>query len=121
MLVLANDAVIGRSLTTYGEWAEHELAHLRPHVPDGGTVVDVGANVGTHTLAFAKWAGEGRVVAIEAQPLVCGILAANCLLNDCRNVEVVNAVCAKREGWVSVEVECQSLDNVGGVSLAGET
>ena len=36
-------------------------------------------------------------------------------------MEVVNAVCGKREGWVSVEVECQSLDNVGGVSLVGET
>ena len=74
MLVLANDAVIGRSLTTYGEWAEHELAHLRPHVPDGGTVVDVGANVGTHTLAFAKWAGEGRVSLLRPNRSSAGFL-----------------------------------------------
>ena len=36
----------------------------------GTTVVDVGANIGTHTVPFSRWVGDGRVIAIEAQPAV---------------------------------------------------
>ena len=41
---------------------------LRPYVPAGGTVVDVGANVGFFTERFARWVGpRGRVIALEPE------------------------------------------------------
>src|SRR5882724_1205654 len=73
MLAFRSDQVIGRSLRLYGEWSEHELSYLRPYVPVGTTVIDVGAHIGTHALAFAQWVVSGSVIAVEPQPTVMSL------------------------------------------------
>jgi FkbM family methyltransferase len=115
MLAFRSDQVIGRSLRLYGEWSEHELSCLRPYVPAGTTVIDVGAHIGTHTLAFAQWVGSGSVIAVEPQPTAMCLLQANCLLNGITKVELVNAVCGGRPG----EAVVQSLDpsNLGATAF----
>jgi len=115
MLAFRSDQVIGRSLRLYGEWSEHELSCLRPYVPAGTTVIDVGAHIGTHTLAFAEWVASGSVIAVEPQPMVMCLLQANCLLNGITNVELVNAVCGGRPG----EAVVQSFDpsNLGATAF----
>jgi len=43
-----------------------EVNLLRGYVVEGGTVIDVGANIGFFTLNFAEWVGtSGQVLAIE--------------------------------------------------------
>lgn len=81
-----NDRFIGRSLDLYGEWCELELDLLRGFIRPGDTVVDVGANIGTHAVAFAGMVGKtGTVLAFEPQrlsfQLLCGNVALNCLTN----------------------------------------
>lgn len=76
------DICIGGSLHHYGEWAEAEIAFLWPYIAQGGTVIDVGANVGCHTLAFAEAVGPaGRVIAVEAEPSTYTLLAHNIVTN----------------------------------------
>src|SRR4051794_14949270 len=70
MLAFRSDQVIGRSLRLYGEWSEQKLSCLRPYVPADTTVIDVGAHIGTHTLAFAGWVKSGNVIAVEPQATV---------------------------------------------------
>jgi FkbM family methyltransferase len=103
MLAFRSDEVIGRSLRLYGEWSEHELSCLRPYVQAGTTVIDVGAHIGTHTLAFAKWVSSGGVIAVEPQATVMCLLQVNCLLNGITNVEIVNAACGGGQGEAVVE------------------
>jgi FkbM family methyltransferase len=44
------------------------IGALRAHVPEGGFVIDVGANVGFFTERFARWVGPGgRVLALEPE------------------------------------------------------
>jgi FkbM family methyltransferase len=44
------------------------IGALRAYVPEGGVVIDVGANVGFFAERFARWVGPaGRVVAIEPE------------------------------------------------------
>jgi FkbM family methyltransferase len=82
-----NDTFIGASLEAYGEWCEYEIDLLRKFIKPGDTVIDVGANIGTHTVAFSRMVGkEGRVFAFEAQPRLEKILAANIALNNLGNV-----------------------------------
>ena len=48
------------------EAGEADLLHV--HVAKGGTVIDVGANIGFFTLKFARWVGaDGHVFAIEPE------------------------------------------------------
>ena len=115
MLFFPDDEVIGRSLRVYGEWAQHELHCLRPHLPATGIVLDIGAHLGTHALAFARWAPGATIVAVEAQPDVAAVLRVNAMLNGLDNIEVHEAACALRDGWCPMPAVPQ--DNLGGFSL----
>ena len=82
-----NDNFIGRSLDIYGEWCEGELATLFQVLKPGHLVIDVGANIGTHTIPFAnKVTQTGLVLAFEPQRQVFGYLAANVSLNNLLHV-----------------------------------
>ena len=89
----ANDVgAVSRSLRIYGEWAENEISFLRRLIPSGGTAVDVGAYVGTHTLAFSRFVGSaGSVVSFEPQPDTFKLLEANVANNHVSNVRLENA------------------------------
>jgi FkbM family methyltransferase len=44
------------------------IGGLRAFVPEGGVVIDVGANVGFFAVRFARWVGpSGRVIAMEPE------------------------------------------------------
>src|ERR1700682_3279062 len=66
----------------YGEWCDFEIQAIRPHVKPGDTVIDVGANIGTHTVAFANMVGPtGTVHAYEPQRRLFQMLSGNVALN----------------------------------------
>ena len=56
------------------------LAALAPLVPSGATIVDVGANIGNHSVFFAGVMGC-RVVAVEPNPAAAALLAKNLEIN----------------------------------------
>ena len=87
MLFSANDVYIGRSLDLYGEFGESEVEVFRQLVRPGATVLDIGANIGAHTVALATIVGpQGRVVAIEPQRVIHQMLGANAALNALHHV-----------------------------------
>jgi FkbM family methyltransferase len=96
MYVPAQDTVIGMSLSLYGEWAEHEIDSTADGLVDGDAIVDVGANVGTHSLAFAARFPRSPIVAIEPQPFVFALLAANAVVNGYSGIEALNVGCDDR-------------------------
>jgi FkbM family methyltransferase len=118
MLAFSTDNVIGRSLRLYGEWAEHELSLLRSFIVEGTTIIDVGANIGTHTLPLSRWVQNGRVIAIEAQPVVSFVLRDNCLQNGCLNVQIVNAICGAESGSIEFRIDYRKEQNLGAISFA---
>lgn len=82
-----NDLFIGRSLDLYGEWCEPELLLLRGLIRSGDVVLDIGANLGTHAIAFAGMVGTtGLVFAFEPQRLAFQMLCGNVALNGLANI-----------------------------------
>ena len=73
---------------------------LRELVPEGSTVVDVGANIGFFSLRFARWVGPaGRVIAIEPEARNIASLRARVEragLSDV--VDCIQAAAADRSG-----------------------
>jgi FkbM family methyltransferase len=123
LYIASDDAVIGRSLRIYGEWAEDEISAYAALLTDGETIVDVGANIGTHSIALASRFPHSQVVAFEPQPLAFSLLAANVLAARTGNVFPHNCGCAEAERVVHATADYASVEwNIGAFSLldAGE-
>jgi FkbM family methyltransferase len=121
-----NDTVIGRSIEMYGEYFESEVGVFRRFVGTGDVALDVGANIGTHTLALARLAGpQGFVYAFEPQRLVFQTLSANMALNSLTNVHCVNAAVGEEPGTLRLaDTDPGQPNNFGGAQvelLAGAT
>jgi FkbM family methyltransferase len=86
---------IGKCFELYGQYSEAEVSMMRGFLREGGTVIDVGANIGDLTLPLARIVGEtGRVYAIESHPEPFNVLCANLALNGIRNTIPINAFVA---------------------------
>lgn len=118
---LANprDVYIGRALIDYGEFSELESHLIRHMCPEGGTVAEVGANIGAHTVAIARKVGPaGRVYAFEPQPVVFQNLCANLALNSLTNVYAYNIACgAHRDSLTFPNIRYDVEGNFGGLAL----
>lgn len=79
------------------------LALRRKHHGDEVMAVDCGANIGVHTVEWARHMhGWGKVIAIEAQERVFYALAGNLALNNCFNARALWAAVGAEEGTIRV-------------------
>jgi FkbM family methyltransferase len=78
------------------------LAVRREHYGDGVVAVDCGANIGVHTVEWARlMQGWGSVVAIEAQERIYYALAGNISLQNCFNAKALHAAVSDAVGDIS--------------------
>ena len=116
-----NDQYIGRALEKYGEFSGLEMEILRQLCGPAQIVIEVGANIGAHTVGLARRVGpQGRVLAFEPQRLVFQVLCANIALNSLANVDCYWAALGSADGSIVVpELDPTRLTNFGGLSLIG--
>ncbi len=119
MLYSAHDTYIGRSFDLYGEFAEDEVVVFRQLVRPGQTALDIGANIGAHSLALAAIVGPmGRVVAFEPQRVIFQLLNANMALNGLHNVSTHQMALGSTAGHIKAPpLDYASEGNFGGLSL----
>ena len=122
MTYFPHDHYIGGSLDTYGEYVEEECEFLLRGVPVGGFVVEVGANIGCHTIPLAKRVGPaGRVLAFEPQRVIFQMLCGNLAINGLWNVMAECAALGEGDGVTRVPVvDYSTAGNFGAVSLCPE-
>ncbi len=70
-----------RALRNGGFYEAPELNDIRGQFPLGGTFVDIGANVGNHSLFVAGFLAPTRIIPFEPSPIVGRLLLANISLN----------------------------------------
>jgi FkbM family methyltransferase len=117
-----------RGLTIY----ETDENFLRSFLKPGDVVVDVGANIGFHTLISSVIIGEqGRIYSIEAHPRIYKALCGNIEFNRFNNVKTYNLAIGEKLGYITfsdkkqddrnavvsdgegVKVEMTRLDSLG--------
>jgi len=94
-----NDTIIGKSLEYYGEYTELELQLLRNFIKPNFVVYDVGANIGYHTVGFAKH--TQHVYAFEPNKKNLELLRKN--VKDLNNVTVYDNACSDTDTTMYVE------------------
>lgn len=107
--------IIGKCFDLYGEYSEAEVSMMRGFVPEGGTVIDVGANIGDLTLPLSKMVGpRGRVFAVESNPGSFNVLCANLALNGILNTKPINT-------FVALDASADTTSRVwGATAYVGE-
>jgi FkbM family methyltransferase len=127
MECLDSDSIISKALILYGEWAQLELDIVANLVRPGDTVLDVGAFIGTHTLAFAKMVGKaGYVHSFEPRQAIRRLLLSNVDLNKLESVRVYDCALGSGNSEVNIlALDTQTQQNFGGLAieevLASET
>jgi len=120
LLVRHNDVGVGETIRRTGIWAAADVQVFSRLVKPGMFVVDVGANLGHHTVLFSRLVGsDGAVVGFEPQENLFRLLNANLALNGCDNArafrEALGAAPADVFLWA---VDYDKPDNFGAVPIA---
>ena len=108
MLLNRNDINQTGALVKTGMAPDHAeivyLTQILDLIPDATKIVlDVGANMGTYTLAMAHHLGEaGQVYALEPQRLVFQLLCGSVALNSLPNVHCLHAAAGAEAGRIPI-------------------
>ena len=105
-------------LWAFGGFEKHFAELFRCLVSSGDRCVDVGANIGVHTVRLAKLVGAaGEVIAIEPDAGVAERTRCNVTLNDLANARVVNAAASDQAGHMRLYRPASSDTNRARASL----
>jgi FkbM family methyltransferase len=118
-LTNANDAFISKSLEVYGEWSHGEVDLLSKLLHPGNNVVEIGANIGAHTVFIARdICPTGLVYAFEPRRLLFQMLCANLALNGVTNVFAFQkAIGRSASSIMEGMLPTKSPANLGGYSI----
>lgn len=115
-IVFSSD-LIGQGINFYGFWEHEELMALSEWLEAnqliGGTMLDVGANIGNHGVFLSRW--YRKVIAVEANPRTFDVLSLNASLVP--NMQCVRIAASDRNGSVRFLKE---HSNVGHSRIAGD-
>ncbi|REK11389.1 MAG: FkbM family methyltransferase [Planctomycetota bacterium] len=114
-----HDMYIGRSLDLYGEFSEGEVDLFRQILQPGNIVVEIGANIGAHTLFFAQQVTKtGAVIAFEPQRILFQTLCANMALNSVSNTYCFQQAVGAKSGAIKIPpLDYTKDNNFGGLAL----
>jgi len=126
LIVNVNDTFIGQEIIQKGYWAEDDielirkLLDLRCALQERIVVYDVGANIGTHSLALAAIFGARiRIRAFEAQSSIHKMFCDTMALNGLGNVTCHwNAVSDGNGDSIEIRLpDYNKANNFGGLEL----
>jgi FkbM family methyltransferase len=113
------DRTIAKKITLYGGYEPFLQSVLVDCAEPGTTVVDVGANVGLHTLPLAKRVGaSGRVIAFEPDPENYRLLVRNLEVSGLASRVTVHRLGLSDAAGSAPLYQC--AENRGGLSLCAE-
>lgn len=126
MIINANDKYIGRSVEQFGAWAQDDIELIKSIIAillsnkEQISLYDIGANIGTHTVALAQhFGGSIRIRSFEAQRQIYYMLCGNVALNGLDNVICQHAAVSNQDfGTIPILLpDYQAQNNFGGFEL----
>lgn len=113
IIVNLNDTGIGGHVVNTGYWAQDDIKliinmmNIQLRNRKDLVFYDVGANIGTHSLAVAKTFGERVWIrAFEAQRIIFNMLCGTAAINGLKNIHCHNLAVAHESG---LEIQFDSL------------
>jgi len=111
---------IDASIFYLGDYEPWLKKHFKNLIKPGDTVLDVGANIGFHSIYFSTLVGAvGRVIAVEPIKQNFKALQHNVLLNKLDNIILVEKALANESKIINVHINNDAI-NPGAHSLLNE-
>jgi len=119
MIYNTKDIWVGKSFEKYSEFSELEVQLFRDCLKEGDSAIDVGANIGSHTIAFSQIVGKsGMVLAFEPERINFNTLCGNVAINNIRNIYCFQNAVGSKLGTIPVpELNIEKTENFGSLSL----
>lgn len=121
-LAFRADTGIAEALSLHGVWGTDELSVFAKYLMPGMNVIDVGANIGHHSVALARFVTPGgRVLCIEPQQELNHLLQANLTINGITCASVVNFVVGSSAGISRLSpIDYEKAGNFGALDVASD-
>lgn len=126
-IINKNDLGVGWQLSQYGTYDPNELQAvkellrvLRNFTPNL-VVLDIGANIGVHSVALSESVGpKGLIYAFEAQRIVFNMLAGNIALNSLSNILCFHNAVTDKPGFIDIPIfDYGKPMSIGSVEFGG--
>jgi FkbM family methyltransferase len=115
--ILSGDKFIGHWVKQQRIWEQSLVSQFQKFVRPDSLVLDVGANIGLHSILFSKWC---RVISFEPQPVLFDILQTNIQNNQLENrITPVQFAISAKVGMelFGIPVSYNAWDNPGGLGI----
>lgn len=107
-----DDEYIGKSLSQYGEWSESEVELIKGFLKKNESIIEVGSNIGTHTIPLAKYINNGGIVySFEPQTQNFNLLSKNIKENNIKNVEIFKTALSSEESESYINIFDENKKN----------
>jgi FkbM family methyltransferase len=93
------------------------LNNISDYIKPNSIILDIGSNIGNHTLYFKKILNARKVYAFEPQTGVFSILMKNIELNKLSDVTVFNIGLGAKNTNGSIDFDGKIQNNLGGTSI----
>lgn len=103
------------SIFFYSAYEKNTIKVLKAILSQASNVVEVGANVGAHTIAIAEACPQGKIIAVEPYFAARARLESNIALNSLSNIIVIDTALSDKEG--ESVLHCPTLANQANASL----
>lgn len=111
-LPYSNDFIEKVIYSTNNFYEVQMLEDVKKRLGKNKIIIDVGANIGNHTVFFANVCKAKRLYSFEPQPNVFKILKKNVLINKYnKNVKLFNMGLGENQGYANIDVV--NKDNLG--------
>lgn len=117
--LLLHGDMISEFVNLYGEWCEAEVSLYALLLTPQSHVLEVGANIGTHTVPLARICHQGQVLCLEPQRIVFQVLNANLALNNLLNVHTRQQAAGRASSTLNLPCgDYSAAWNYGAFSIA---
>lgn len=83
-----NNGLVDKEIYSKGSWEPNMLREIRKHISKTSICLDIGANIGQHSLYMATVATHGKVYAFDPIPSLAKQIQESVSKNNYNNVEV---------------------------------
>ncbi len=112
---VVNQRDVIQSVHAAGRFYEpEELAIITDFFPPGGVFVDIGANIGNHSIFVAKYLHPAQIIAFEPNPAAIRILTTNLLLNGLQRIVDLSHLGVGLSDGPGQACAFEPADNLGG-------